>query len=119
MTPHTEASLAYRIDTKHGALGYTGDTGPSEALGRFMHGVHTLIAECSAPRRDRDPLPPFAFKRGPDSGRAPRRLVLTHIYPQIDRARLPEQIAEFGWDGELLLANDGMCMSIPAAGTRG
>jgi ribonuclease BN (tRNA processing enzyme) len=37
-TPHTAASLAYRVETEAGTVGYTGDTGPSEELGRFFAG---------------------------------------------------------------------------------
>lgn len=108
-TPHTPESLAYRLDVGHASLGYTGDTGYDEALAAWFEGVDTLVAECSLPDElamdaHLTPARVAALAR-----RArPRRLVLTHVYPQLDRETLPDRIRDGGWGGETLVAMDGM-----------
>lgn len=48
-TPHTPESVAYRVEGGWGSVGYTGDTGPSEAVADFLGGCDALIAECTVP----------------------------------------------------------------------
>ena len=48
-TPHTPESLAFRVDGPAGGIGYTGDTGPSSDVARFLAGCDLLVAECSLP----------------------------------------------------------------------
>lgn len=46
--PHdygADKSYAYRIDTPHGDVVFTGDTGPSQPLTRFTHGADLLVSE--------------------------------------------------------------------------
>lgn len=38
-------SLSYRFDYKGYAIGYTGDTGPCDAVARLVHGVDLLVSE--------------------------------------------------------------------------
>ncbi len=44
-------SFSYRIETPHGVIVFTGDTGPSEALERLTRGADVLVAEAN----NRDP----------------------------------------------------------------
>ena len=112
-TPHTDASLAYRVETPEGALGYTGDTGPSDELGRFLRGVALLLAECSVA----DP-PAILTHLSPRSLVAlagaiePRLLVVTHLYPPLRHHRLPDLLRDAGYAGELLVAMDGTRIEI-------
>lgn len=51
MTPQqrkTFKSYAYRIDTPHGSIVLTGDTGPSDAVTRLAQGADVLVAEADA-----------------------------------------------------------------------
>jgi ribonuclease BN (tRNA processing enzyme) len=51
MTPHqreTFKSYSYRIETPHGTIVLTGDTGPSEAVTRLAKGADVLVAEADA-----------------------------------------------------------------------
>jgi len=48
-TPHTPESLAYRVEGAWGSVGYTGDTGPSEAVADFLGRCDVLVAECTVP----------------------------------------------------------------------
>lgn len=55
--PQREAfkSYAYRIETPHGVIVFTGDTGPSDAVARLAKGADVLVAEASSrDREDRD-----------------------------------------------------------------
>ncbi|HEX7048701.1 MAG TPA: ribonuclease Z [Longimicrobiales bacterium] len=112
-TPHTGASIAYRIDAPEGALGYTGDTGESDALGAFFEGVDILLAECSLPDDLAiDPhLTPTRVAALARRAR-PERLLLTHIYPQLDPARIPNLIRAAGWPGYARPVRDGMRFDI-------
>lgn len=108
-TGHTPEAVAWRVESSAGpVVGYTGDTGAGEGLGAFMAGSDLLIAECSF----NDP-PPWDGHLSP-AGVAelarqarPGLLVLTHRYPGVDGATLPERIREAGWDGAVSVASDG------------
>ena len=108
-TPHTDTSLAYRLDHGNGSLGYTGDTGPSEPLARFMEGVDVLVAECSLPDDDAIPthLSPSSLA-ALASRAAPGRLVVTHVYPQLEALDPVARVREAGWEGPTVRAADGL-----------
>jgi ribonuclease BN (tRNA processing enzyme) len=118
-TPHTEASLAYRVETGAGSLGYTGDTGPSDELGGFFRGVDALVAECSLANP-----PELAIHLGPTSlaelARAsePGLLVVTHLYPPLRPHRIPDQLRDAGYDRPLVVARDGTAVEIGAGAAR-
>lgn len=110
-TRHTGASLAYRAAARDLTLGYTGDTGPLDALGDFMHGVDELIAECSLPDHlgiDIH-LTPASLARLAVRA-APGRLVVTHVYPQLDREAVPALLRDHGWSGRTAVAADGLTL---------
>jgi hypothetical protein len=44
---HTDEALAYRVSGAWGALGYTGDTGPSRDVARLLAGCDVLVGECA------------------------------------------------------------------------
>jgi len=110
-TPHTDNSLAFRLEQGGAALGYTGDTGESVELAAFMRGVDVLIAECSLPEElamDAH-LTPQRLARFATLA-APRLLVATHVYPQLDRRTLATAIREAGWGGAVVAASDGLVL---------
>lgn len=112
-TPHTEHSLAFRLEGETTALGYTGDTGPSEEVATLMQGVDVLIVECSLP----DDLV-GAGHLSPSSlaalaGRAaPGRLAVTHVYPQLDALDPVARVREAGWTGPIVRAEDGLVLQV-------
>jgi len=107
-TQHTDHSLAFRIEADNRSFCYTGDTGPDDALGRFAQAVDALLVECSLP--DDQPLPSHL---SPMSLAAlarvalPRELLVTHIYPQLERADLPQQVRNGGWPAAVRVVADG------------
>ena len=115
-TPHTPESLAFRVDAPDGSVGYTGDTGESGDVAAFFVGVQALIMECSLPddQAMATHLTPASAARMAMIAQ-PSRLVLTHVYPQLDRAQLSELVSHAGWQGTTLIACDGMTISLEHA----
>jgi ribonuclease BN (tRNA processing enzyme) len=118
-TPHTDVSLAVRVESPSGTVGYTGDTGPSAALGAFFHGVGALISECSLadPAELTTHLSPRSLAELAGAA-APGLLLVTHLYPTLSPHQLPDLIREAGYVGELLVANDGTKVEIEGGGAR-
>src|SRR2546423_1364711 len=112
-TPHRPESLALRLMDKSGAtLVYTSDTGDSEKIPSFARAADLLILECSFYRNK-----PVSTHLGlADAMRIaqlaePRRLLLTHLYPEWDGIDL-ESKAKRLWDGETIEARDGLRLEI-------
>jgi ribonuclease BN (tRNA processing enzyme) len=108
-TPHTPESIAFRLDGPDGSIGYTGDTGYSEQLAVFMSRVDLLIIECSLPddlAMDAHLTPNRAARMAQQAN--PGALVVTHVYPQLDRETLPDLLRAAGWTGDTVVAHDGM-----------
>lgn len=84
--PHTENSLAWRIDTPDGAsLVYSGDTDFSPELIQFAQGCRVLLLECSFPENKKVTghlIPSEAAQMAAAVGC--EKLVLTHFYPPVD-----------------------------------
>ena len=114
-TPHTPESLAYRLESPGGSMGYTGDTGESSDVAAFFLGVQTLFMECSLPDDQGMPthLTPTSAARMANVAQ-PKQLVLTHVYPQLDRAELPNLLRNAGWHGTTHIARDGMTLEADA-----
>lgn len=108
-TPHTTESLALRL-TEHSAktFVYTSDTGFSQELINFIADVDLLLMECSF--RSNKPIPTHldladAMKIATKAG--PKRLVLTHLYPEWDQANIVSEARSI-WAGETIEATDGL-----------
>jgi ribonuclease BN (tRNA processing enzyme) len=111
-TPHTDESLALRIESNNRALGYTGDTAPSPELAGFFRGVDVLIAECSfleatgnARHLAADDV--AALARSAEA----RHLVAVHFYFDPETERLAERLA-VGYDGPITIGRDGMTIDV-------
>ena len=112
-TPHTDESVAYRVETASGVVGYTGDTGPSDAVGEFLAGCSVLIAECSLA----DP-PSMEFHLAP-SGLAriatladPDLLIVTHVYPHTRPADAALLVEQHGFGGHIVAGEDGLTVHL-------
>lgn len=112
-TPHTPESLALRLTETNGAsLVYTSDTGYAEALAGFARGVELLMMECSF-WRDK---PKATHLELADAMRLaasanPRRVLLTHLYPEWDGVDITAEAAKL-WPGETIGATDGLRLEI-------
>ena len=112
-TPHTASSVAFRIDGPQASLGYTGDTDQHVDVGAFVQAVDLLITECSLPDElamdgHLTPTRVAALARVA----LPKRILLTHMYPQLPRAEVVDLIRKAGWDGEMEVAEDGLRIAL-------
>ena len=112
-TPHTAESLAYRIDVAGQSFCYTGDTGMSSDVAKFAQGVDALLIECSLPDElamDTHLTPARVAEMARIA--LPKRLLLTHLYPQLVRREVPELVRIGGWPAKVELVDDGDCLEI-------
>jgi ribonuclease BN (tRNA processing enzyme) len=112
-TPHTSESLAIRLTEESGAaIVYTSDTGYAESLADFARGVELLMMECSF-RRDkpRDTHLELADAMLLASRAEPRRVLLTHLYPEWDGLDITAEAKKL-WPGETTGACDGLRLEV-------
>ena len=107
-TPHTAESIAYKLEGSWGALGYTGDTGPSDVVAEFLKGCDVLVAECALtdpPSMDSH-LSPEGLA-GLATVASPGLLIVTHVYPHQTPSEAVQAVRRH-YRGEVLAAWDGM-----------
>jgi ribonuclease BN (tRNA processing enzyme) len=107
-TRHTDRSLAFRLEVSGRSFCYTGDTGYSDDVAKFAQAADVLLTECSLPDAlamdvHLTPSQVAAMARVA----LPRRLLVTHVYPQLDRAEVPLLVREGGWPAEVHVVRDG------------
>jgi ribonuclease BN (tRNA processing enzyme) len=112
-TPHTEHSLAVRVETPEARMGYTGDTGPHPDLAAFFRGCELLIAECSHPdgMEMSTHLTPGELASLAREAK-PGVLVPVHCYPTLDPGSLPDQLKAAGFVGRILTGWDGLGLDL-------
>lgn len=94
-------------------MGYTGDTGESDEVARFMEGVDVLLAECSLgddEAMDVHLTPSSLARMAAIAG--PGRLVVTHVYPWLDERGVVGLVGGAGWKGETVRARDGLQLDL-------
>ena len=111
-SPHTDESLAVRIDFGGRSICYTGDTGYSDDVAAFFSGADVLISECSYKSRREGSAHLSIDESGRIAARAgAARLVVTHFYFDVEEAALTEQLKR-GFSGEVIIGRDGMTFEI-------
>jgi len=108
-TDHGPVTLAVRVDaTAGGSLGYTADTGPAWSVEALGTGLDVVLSEASIPiAREGDMQHLSARQAGTLAREAGAgRLVLTHIWPTLDREQSRMEASEaFGAEAELAVMN--------------
>lgn len=113
--PHTDESVAYSVESAGRRMVYTGDTAFDEELGGWAHDSDVLLAECSLPAEMALPTHLTPQECGALARlAAPRRLVLTHFYPPVERVDIAGIVGET-FAGEVVLAEDGWSMNFEDA----
>ncbi|HEX9636213.1 MAG TPA: MBL fold metallo-hydrolase [Acidobacteriota bacterium] len=110
---HAPHSRALRFEEDGGATAvFTGDSGPSRELEELAQEADLLVAECSFPDAISVPGHLTPTSVGELAARArPRRLLLTHLYPEVDTPDLADRVREkFG--GDVGVAQDRMLVRI-------
>jgi ribonuclease BN (tRNA processing enzyme) len=107
-TPHTDESLALRLNDDAKSFVYTSDTGFSENLASFANRVDLLLMECSF-RRNKPVEKHLELADAMKLANmcSPRKVVLTHLYPEWDGFDL-ETEARGLWSGGTIAAFDGL-----------
>jgi ribonuclease BN (tRNA processing enzyme) len=105
--PHTAESVAYSVTAGAHRLVYTGDTGFDPGLAAWAHGCDVLLCECSLPEglAIAEHLTPEQCGALAEIA-APRRLVLTHLYPPVEEVDIAAAVAA-RYHGPVTVARDG------------
>lgn len=111
---HPVPTMGLRVETDVATLAYTADTGPTEALLPMARGADVLLAEASWQEDGggRMPIHLTARQAGEaarDAG--PGTLILTHIWPTLDRTISMEEAGQ-AFDGNIELAEEGMVREV-------
>ncbi len=113
-TPHTDESLAIYIRGKNDkTLVYTADTGFAKTVGTLAQNVNLLVMECSfftdkpveAHLKLAEAMYLVRFAK-------PKRVVLTHFYPEWDAVDFEKEVAKFSPPCEIIQAQDGIKLEI-------
>ncbi len=116
LLPHWVRNSGMRISLDGTVMAYTGDTGPSEDIETIARDADLLIVEASWQDADlasgKEPFHLTARQSAEHATRAgARRTLLSHFWPGADRNLSREQ-AEEAYDGELLLAHEGLTVEV-------
>lgn len=112
-TPHTNESLAIRIEGENKRFVFTSDTGFEEKLGNFARSADLFLTESSFVEKSPVALHIAApeavelFKKA-----EPRRAMLTHFYGEWDAVDFQTEIGKYSPPCEVLEATDGLQIQI-------
>ena len=111
-TPHTEESLAARIESRGSALCYTGDTDYSDELAGFFSKADVLVAECSL-REPRQGVRHLSVRQAARlAARAEvAKLIVTHFYFEVDETELKGEL-ERDYSGVVIIGRDGLVVEV-------
>jgi ribonuclease BN (tRNA processing enzyme) len=111
-TPHTEESLAVRIDSGSRTVCYTGDTDYSEELVSFFSRADVLVSECSF-REPREGVPHLSVSQAARlAARADvGKLIVTHFYFEVNESQLKAEL-EREFKGEVIIGRDGLVIDV-------
>ncbi len=113
-TPHTIESQAIRLTDKNGKkIVYTSDTGYTKALGELAKNVDLFVCECSffenKPTEKHLELKEVLFLA---NLARPKKLMLTHLYPEFDSVDILEETKMFANKFEIIEAKDGLRIEV-------
>lgn len=112
---HPVETYGFRIEHAGRSLAYSADTGESPALVRLAHEADLLLCEASFIQRPG--LPADLHLTGGQAAwhaarAGARRLLLTHVPPWHDPARVLEESSGVGYEGIVSLAAPGQAVEI-------
>ena len=111
-TPHTEESLAVRIESSGRVICYTGDTAFSDELAQFFNSADVLVSECSF-REPREGVQHLSISQVAclASRAKVAKLVVTHFYFDVDEVELRTKL-ESEYSGEVIIGRDGLVVDV-------
>lgn len=113
-TPHTDESYAIHLrDSNTKTLVYTADTGFTMQLGDFARGVDLFVAECSfVKNKPVESHLELAEAMHLCRYAAPKRMMLTHFYPEWDEVDFQKEVEKFSPMCKVIEAQDGLKIKI-------
>lgn len=110
---HLPGSLGVKVVADGVSLAFSGDTGPCEALDALIAGVDLALLECSYPASRESTMHLTTRTAAESAARAgPRRLVLSHFYPDVLAVDVAGEVRAHGYAGPLVLARDELRIPI-------
>lgn len=112
---HKSESVAYRFEIGNNAISFSGDSGYCPELIRICKEADLAILECSHADEYavEGHLSPSLSAKIAHEAQA-KKMVLTHFYPDAVKSDL-ESVARKFFSGEIILAKDGMSISLPVS----
>lgn len=88
-TDHVQPTLAVRADGAGRSIGYSADTGPDWELAALGPGLHLALCEATFLSEDEGTMPHLSARQAGSTARGAgvERLVITHLWPTIDREK--------------------------------
>ncbi len=95
-TDHGPETLAVRVDGRGRRLGYSADTGPAWSLESLGPGLDLALCEATVPKEMEGTMQHLSAGQAAASAEAAGagRLLLTHLWPTLDRERAQREAAE-------------------------
>ena len=105
-------AMGFRLETPHGVIAYTGDTGVCDALTQLAQNAHLLIADCST-RMGQEYTSGYGHMGPRQCGELALRagvkeLWLTHYFDCDAPDAMRNEARNAGYFGTIVLATDGM-----------
>jgi len=113
-TPHTDESLAIHLRNKNGkTIVYSADTGFTKTLGTLARAADLFVLECSF-FEDKPVETHLKLSEAMYLARyaKPKKIVLTHLYPEWDAVDFQMEVKKFSPPCEVLEAQDGLKLEI-------
>lgn len=110
---HSSESVGYRFEIGGNVISFSGDSGYCQELIRLCKEADIAVLECSHADEyavEGHLSPSLAAKIAAQAG--VKKMVLTHFYPDAINSDI-EQVARKFFSGEIILAKDGMKLSLP------
>jgi ribonuclease BN (tRNA processing enzyme) len=108
-TDHPVTTLAVRVEGAGRRLGYSADSGPAWGLASLGPGLHLALCEATFLSDREGTVQHLSARQAGLTARAAGvdRLVITHLFPRIDRdAARAEAAAAYGADVDVAAAGD-------------
>lgn len=111
---HGANAVGYRFEADgEPVFSYSGDTGYCDNLVALADGAGSLLVECSFPdnlEMEGHMTPLTVAKTGIQSG--VKKMILTHFYPEVDTSKVADIIRFAGYDGDIVVGEDGMVIRL-------
>ena len=113
-TPHTPESLAIHLRYKNNkTIVYTADTGFTKTIAALARAVDLLLMECSFVK-DKPVETHLELAEAMSLARRakPKRVVLTHLYPEWNQVDFPAEVKKFSPPCAVIEARDGLKLEV-------